>query len=156
MLTASAARRKHSVTAAIFDCCTLREKLAVTPPKYLVLLKRLFHFRYFCLNPLLHFYQKIRPDTPPNFFVNTNGSVSKKQMNLMMPSSGFWTQKTLRYDNQSGIPLPPVDTNMQTHHEAYGNACYQKTANCIPQCFVSMSTIEPPLNCLPFSDSKTM
>ena len=34
-LTASAARRKHSVTAAIFDCCTLicriGEKLAVYP-----------------------------------------------------------------------------------------------------------------------------
>ena len=43
-LTASAARRKHSVTAAIFDCCTLicriGEKLAVYPSQMPRVLKQ--------------------------------------------------------------------------------------------------------------------
>lgn len=43
-LTASAARRKHSVTAAIFDCCTLicriGEKLAVYPSQ----MPRVLHY----------------------------------------------------------------------------------------------------------------
>jgi len=44
-LTASAARRKHSVTAAIFDCCTLicriGEKLAVYPSQMPRVLKNI-------------------------------------------------------------------------------------------------------------------
>ena len=48
-LTASAARRKHSVTAAIFDCCTLicriGEKLAVYPSQIPRVLQDIFEGR---------------------------------------------------------------------------------------------------------------
>ena len=47
-LTASAARRKHSVTVAIFDCCTLicriGEKLAVYPSQMPRVLKNIANY----------------------------------------------------------------------------------------------------------------
>ncbi len=51
-LTASAARRKHSVTAAIFDCCTLicriGEKLAVYPSQMPRVLKNISQRQNLC------------------------------------------------------------------------------------------------------------
>ena len=44
----------------------------------------------------------------------------------------FGRKKTLRHDNQSGNSLPPVDTNVKTHHEVHGNACYSKIGRLPP------------------------
>jgi len=61
--------------------------------------------------------------------------IVKNRWTLWCLLPNFGRKKALRYDNQSGIPLPPVDTNRETHHEVYGNAYYSKNGKLPPSMF---------------------